>query len=185
MKWRKRGLLYVPSSDQAWAKAYAVFPTPNLREDGVLRIYFSSLDEQKIGRTGYIDVDPDNPAKILEVGQEPVLDTGKIGEFDDSGANAFCVVNTPQGKAMYYQGWQRSDKIPYLIFTGLAMGDTTGKRFEKQGRTPILDRTEQEPFMRGAPFVLHQNGLFKMWYVSCLEWVHDEYGLHYHVVIRY
>jgi predicted GH43/DUF377 family glycosyl hydrolase len=151
----------------------------------VLRVYFAALDDDNRGRAGYVDVDATDPLRVVHGAQEPILDVGELGTFDDSGANAFSIVIDGPKRHLYYQGWQRTERVPYLIFSGLATDHGQGRGFEKHTRAPILDRTEDDPFIRGAPFVLLEEGRFRMWYVSCRRWVRDEHGLHYDVVIRH
>lgn len=184
MKWEKRGRIYNPSGALWWARSYAIFPTVEVVGDQFIRVYFASLDENRFGRVGYLDLDPDEPGKILYMTNEPVLDIGELGTFDDSGINPFTLVTVGAKKYLYYQGWQRCERVPYMLFTGLAIGDQNNK-FEKWARIPVLDRTEAEPFIRAAPYVLIEDGVFKMWYVSGTRWLRGEAGLHYNVVIRY
>lgn len=184
MRWNKRGHVYVPDGSRWWARKYAAFPTVDPQGDS-LRVYFAALDEHNVGRTGYVDVDADDPSRVLNECAEPVLDTGDIGTFDDCGANAFSIVTHDGTKYLYYQGWQRTERIPYLIFSGLATDDGDGGGFRKRLRTPVLDRTDDDPFLRGAPYVIKEPAGFRMWYVSCRRWLHDEHGLHYDVSIRH
>ncbi|MDQ3935583.1 MAG: hypothetical protein M3340_13235 [Actinomycetota bacterium] len=184
MRWRKRGHIYRPDGSRWWARKYASFPTVDVRDD-VLRVYFTGLDERNYGRTGYVELDPDDPTRILYESPEPVLDLGPIGSFDDCGATAFSIVRVGATQYLYYQGWQRAERIPYLIFTGLATSAGDGDGFVKHARTPILDRTDDDPFLRGAPYVVKQGDSFRMWFVSARRWVEDDHGVHYEVVIRH
>jgi predicted GH43/DUF377 family glycosyl hydrolase len=184
VRWEKRGHIYAPDGTRWWARRNASFPTVDVLGD-VLRVYFAALDERNIGRTGYVDLDAGEPSRVLYESPEPVLDIGELGAFDDSGVNAFSVVTHEGRKDLYYQGWQRTEQAPYLIFTGLATDDGSGRGFEKHSRTPILDRAEDDPYLRGAPFVMRDGDALRMWYVSCRRWVRDEHGLHYDAVIRH
>lgn len=161
-----------------------MLPTVDVLKDG-LRVYFASLDEYQFGRIGYVDLDPADPRRILYETKEPVLDTGELGAFDDSGVNPSCVVNIPGKKYLYYIGWQRCERVPYMLFSGLAQSPDNGSTFEKQSRTPVLDRTPEEPFSRSAPCVLASEEKWRMWYWSCLDWESGEHGVHYKTVIRY
>lgn len=184
MSWRKRGHVYSPDGSRWWSRRYASFPTVEVRGD-VLRVYFTTLDEHDFGRTGYVDLDPADPARVIAESPEPALDLGEIGAFDDSGANAFSIVADGGTRYLYYQGWQRAERVPYLIFTGLATDRGTGGGFTKYARTPVLDRTDEDPFLRGAPFVVKDAGSFRMWYASARRWAEDAHGLHYEVDIRH
>lgn len=182
MQWQKRGRVHVPDGSRWWARTHASFPSVDVRGDE-LRVYFTGMDEHSVGRTGFIDVSAADPTRVLRESAEPVLDVGALGTFDDCGANAFSIVTVDAQKYLYYQGWQRTERAPHLIFTGLATGD--GQTFTKHSQAPILDRTPGDLFIRGAPFVVHEDGAFRMWYASARRWVQDEHGIHYELDIRH
>src|SRR4030095_110254 len=191
MKWKKAGLIYSPDGSLWWAKSYALLPTAEQIGKNTVRGYFSSLDENFFGRVGYTDLDANDLHKVLHVSAEPVLDIGELGAFDDSGVNPSSIINIMSKKYLYYIGWQRTVRVPYMLFSGLAVSENSGKTFTKNSKTPVLDRTTDEPFSRSAPFVLAENGVFKMWYWSCIKWSVDENikdnssAVHYNNVIRY
>jgi predicted GH43/DUF377 family glycosyl hydrolase len=185
MIWEKRGHIYAPKGDLWWAKSYATLPTADVIDDQIIRIYFASLDEHQYGRIGYVDLDADAPEHVLAETPEPILDIGDLGSFDDSGVNPSCLVHSEGKNYLYYIGWQRCERVPYMLFSGLAISDNEDRTFEKYGRTPILERTDGEPFSRSAPFVMIDNDHWKMWYWSCVEWSSGPAGVHYNNVIRY
>jgi predicted GH43/DUF377 family glycosyl hydrolase len=185
MKWDKRGLVYAPAGDRWWARGYAHLPTAQLRPGGMIRVYFAALDENKYGRIGYVDLDADDPSRVLAESPEPVLDLGELGSFEDSGVVPSAVVEDGDRVLLYYHGFQRTERIPYMIFTGLAVAESNGAPFVRQSRAPILDRTAAEPFLRGAPCVLAENGRFRAWYVSCTHWSRTGDKLHYNNQIRH
>ena len=164
-------MIYAPSGELWWAKGYATIPTAEVLNEEVIRIYFASLDENLFGRIGFVDVNAENPTQILFQSREPVLDIGEPGTFDDSGVNASCILNISGKKFLYYIGWQRAERVPYMLFAGLAVSRDDGKSFIKHSRTPILDRTPNEPFLRSTTTVIHESGVFKTWYVSAFDWI--------------
>jgi predicted GH43/DUF377 family glycosyl hydrolase len=185
MNWKKRGLIFAPSGEWWWARSYAHLPTVDVVDDNILRVYFASLDENKYGRIGYVDLDANNPCQILSVTPEPILDLGELGTFDDCGVVPSCVVTRDNLKYLYYIGFQRMERVPYMLFTGLATSHDSGRTWTKYARTPVLDRTIDEPFSRSAPFVLLDDSALKMWYWSCLQWTQDTRGVHYNNVIKF
>jgi predicted GH43/DUF377 family glycosyl hydrolase len=184
VKWRKQGHVYAPSGDLWWARSHAVLPTAEVVDDSI-RVYFASLDENRYGRIGCVGLDAKDPQRILYETREPVLDIGQPGTFDDCGVNPSCTVRVGQHRYLYYSGWQRCERVPYMLFTGLAIGDDGGNVFTKHSRTPVLDRTASESFSRAAPFVLPESGAFRMWYWSCEFWSHQDGGDHYNGAIRH
>jgi hypothetical protein len=185
MKWRKGGLIYAPSGGLWWARSYATIPTAEVIDDQIIRVYFASLDENRYGRIGYVDLDADDPKRVLYETKEPVLDLGELGTFDDSGVNPSCVLNVAGKKYLYYIGWQRCEKVPYMIFAGLASSIDSGLSFTRVQKIPVLDRTIKEPFLRSATTIIVEQDVFKCWYVSGLGWTSVS-GVQYPTyIIRY
>jgi hypothetical protein len=184
VRWRKLGCIYRPAGDLAWARQYAAFPTAERLGSDIVRIYVTCLDDQHFGRGGYVDLDARDPTRVLGFSRSPVLDIGPVGDFDDAGANPFTVIDFRGKKLTYYQGWQRTLRAPHAVFTGLAVGTREGT-FERYRRTPILERTDDEPHIRGAPFVIQGEDRLRMWYVGSGEWSPHGDKLHYRIHIRH
>jgi len=168
MRWRKLGRIFVPQRDLWWARSYATMPTVEVRGE-VLRIYFAALDDQSMGRIGFIEVDAGDPLRVLYETPEPVLDLGRPGLFDDCGVNPSCVIRRGAERFLYYVGWQRCERVPYMLFAGLAVAQGEGP-FVRIQETPVLDRTPSEPFLRSATTVLDDGGALRCWYVSGVGW---------------
>lgn len=170
MKWEKKGLVYVPDGRSAWAKKYAFPPTPLNIGGGVLRLYMAFCDEQTVGRIGFVDVASDDPGRILHVSEQPVLDIGRPGDFDENGLLPTCVLPVGDQLYMYYVGYQLGRKVRYYQFEGLAISDDGGRSFHRNARVPVTDRSDTEPHHRTSAFVMRDGGVFKMWYVAGGEW---------------
>lgn len=164
MKWNKRGLVYAPSGSLWWAKEYATVPTVEVMGD-TLRVYFASLDDNRYGRIGIVDLDARDPSRTLHEYTEPALDIGEPGTFDDCGVNPSCVVPNFDTKYLYYFGWQRCERVPYMLFVGVATS-TNGTKFVRRFPTPLLDRTRQEPFLRSSFIALGRLS----WWTSGIGW---------------
>lgn len=174
MKWKKLGRVYVANGEYEWAQTHAYIPTPLIRDDERIRIYVAFLDKQRMGRIGFVDVDADNPLKVLRVSKDPVLDIGEPGTFDDSGVTPISIVCDNKKILMYYTGWQRGVKARYFLFTGLAIGEKPGETLKRYSKVPILDRSSDELFVRTAAYVIFDSGIYKMWYVAGSEWIDVE-----------
>ncbi len=166
--WRKLGFVWKPTGTKWWACQYAHLPTPELIDEHTIRVYFAALDAQKYGRIGYVDVDAGSPTRVLRETEEPILDLGPAGAFDDSGVNPSCFATVAGCRCLYYIGWQRCQRVPYQLFTGLARPFSKG--FLRASNIPVLDRTETEPFLRSAISILEEGGSYRAWYVSATGW---------------
>lgn len=172
MKWKKHGVVWAPDGSQPWARSHATCPTPFWLSDGDLRLYVQCRDDNNVGRVGYVDVDPDNPTRVIRVSKQPVLDVGEPGCFDDNGVFQTSIVIDSDGRVrMYYVGFELCHHIRYRLLTGLAVSEDGGETFHRVQRTPVLERSNAEPYIRGGPFVLLENGVYRIWYVAGGAWM--------------
>jgi predicted GH43/DUF377 family glycosyl hydrolase len=177
MHWKKGGVVWKPQGDLWWAKSHATCPTPLLLNNGILRIYIQCRDEFNVGRVGFVDVEPNEPTRVIKFSQQPVFDIGSPGTFDDNGVLHTSVIYAENNEIyMYYAGFELCHRIRYRLLTGVAKSTDGGESFTRVSSTPILERSPTELFIRGGPYVHYVKGgskeqtLYKMWYVAGSEW---------------
>lgn len=171
MQWKKLGLVYCPDGSKWWARSHAMIPTPLILNDDVVRVFITCCDDDVVGRVGYVDIDSRNPIRVLGVSENPVLDIGRPGAFDENGSIACSVTNTPSGDSlMYYVGFELGTQIRYRLLTGLAVQEKGKTDFSRFSRAPILERSDSELYFRCGPYVLQENSRYRMWYVAGSEW---------------
>lgn len=175
MNWTKRGLIFEPITEFDWnAKGYASVPTAYKVSEDILRIYYTARDNNNKTNISYIEVESGNPEKILYIHEKSVLNFGKIGMFDDCGAMVSHVIDVGNEVWMYYIGWNVRNTIAYHNSIGLAISKDGGVTFKKFSEGPLFDRTYKEPYFNAAPFVLKDDGIWKMWYLSNTDWAEYE-----------
>jgi predicted GH43/DUF377 family glycosyl hydrolase len=170
MKWRKQGLIYGPSGESWWAQRWALQPTPLLRPDGVIRVFVGFRTREGISRVGYVDVNAENPAEVLDVSSEPVLDIGIPGAFDENGVVPCSVVERDGKLFLYYAGYQLGQKVKFYVFGGLATSDNGGLSFERHSRVPVCDRNDDELFFRVIHTMMNDEGSWRAWYGAGSEY---------------
>ena len=174
MKWSKKGLIFDASNGPDWMASHTQVPFVEQIAENRLRIYFGTRDMQNRTVTAFIEVDAENPQKVLYVHDEPVLSLGKLGCFDDSGAMPSWVINIAGKKHLFYTGWNQGVTVPYRNCIGVAVSVDGGYTFERCFDGPIIDRTSIEPYISGTPCVLGDDGFWQMWYLSGTGWeVHE------------
>lgn len=171
MKWEKKGLIYKPEGKQYWDKSYGILPTPYfLKRENLIRIFFSSTDENNFGRVSFIDVNAENPSEIVYSKGTPVLDIGNPGTFDDCGVVPSSVINYNGSYYMYYVGFQRTGRMPYMLFSGLAISSNNSP-FSRVSEAPIIDRSSSYFLSMAAPYVIFEDNIFKMWLWIGQQWL--------------
>lgn len=171
MKWIKKGLIFKADNNYDWMQTHAQVPIAHRIGEDRLRVYFGTRDKYKRTVTTFIEVEADNPSNVLYVHDKPVLSLGKLGTFDDSGAMPSCIVNYNNKKYLYYIGWNVGVTVPYRNAIGLAFSEDNGLTFDRLYEGSIADRTHLEPYFTLTPYVIMDNGIWKMWYASSTGWI--------------
>jgi predicted GH43/DUF377 family glycosyl hydrolase len=170
MKWQKHGLIFSPNGAGGWMNSHAQVPTPLINDD-YIRVYFSSRPESNLSLTTFVDLDRRDPARVLHLNENPILELGRPGSFDEHGIMPSCVVVNDDRVFLYYSGWSRGTSVPYTNSTGLAVSDDGGKTFRKFSEGPILAKSIHDPFSATSPVVLRENDDWHMWYCSGTGWL--------------
>ncbi len=182
MAWEYRGLLLPAPVPVDWAVSHAALPHAHVLPDGRPRLYFSSRDEWGRSYIGSAELDLLSAQAAVRVNPRPLLAPGPRGAFDDSGVTTSCLVCHEGRQFLYYTGWSLARTVPFYLFVGCAVS-LDGKHFERVSPAPILERIDIDPYLTASPWVLLEDGRWRMWYVSCTEWgiVDGEPQHSYHV----
>jgi hypothetical protein len=183
MKWAKLGRVFCPDGHRTWMYSHAAVPTALRLRGGLYRIYFGTRDAENHPRIGFIEVDLDEPLRVLRVSETPALDRGPLGYFDDNGVLPGPVVEAAGKLRMYFLGRNNGTRPLYYMAIGLAESEDGGVTFSRVTHAPVMSRSEHDPWMVSTPCVLYEGGRWRMWYLSGLGWDTSGDAIHslYHV----
>lgn len=176
MRWRRLGHIYAPEGSLSWARVGAANPVAEHIRDDIFRIYFNSRDDNNRSSIGYVEIDITNPYEILKETTTPVLAPGDLAMFDDSGASIGCVIKVDGRRYLYYMGWHLTVTVPWQNTIGLAVSQSEPEHaaaFERHSRFPLFSLDETDPYTVSYPWVMRENGRFRMWYGSSTHWSSD------------
>lgn len=182
MKWIKHGKIFDHNSfDISWFKKNAMMPLPYRKSDEIVRVFVTFCDENNVGRIGYVDLNSNDLSEILDVSRNPIIDIGEAGTYDDNGVVTGSLFEKGDNLYLFYSGYQLGIRIPYMIFSGVAVSTDNGDSFVKLNKeVPLLDRVASEKNFRCVPNIIQQGTTFKMWYLAdCYKqsaWIKNEIG---------
>lgn len=185
MRWAKQGLLIEPPVHLPWVASHAAVPHAELLKDGRVRVYFTARDHRRRSHIAVADVDLVDGEPRVEFAPDPLLEPGRCGAFDDSGVMTSCLVRDGTREYLYYQGWALGVTVPFHVFVGCAVRDGPDEGFERVSQAPVLGRSAFDPYMCSSPWVVIEDGRWRMWYVSNLGWTFPGGRPRYRVHIRY
>jgi predicted GH43/DUF377 family glycosyl hydrolase len=103
----------------------------------------------------------------------PVISPGAVGEWDAGALGSMTVVRVGATFHMYYEAWgvRSAKEWSRAEYDSLQIGHATspdGIHWVKDPANPVIRRGDAEDAWdrHGTwdPFVIHENGIFKMWY---------------------
>ena len=177
MKWKKLGKIFNPIEHKLPNNCYEFAKSPQtLIFDDFIRIYFSSVEKDEIGKylSHVLFVDFDKSFKhIIRISPDQVIKLGGLGCFDEHGIFPMNVVKDQERILAYTTGWNRKVSVSADASIGLAISNDNGTTFEKIGEGPILTASLHEPFLVSDAFVAIFDKIYHMWYIFGSKWIMD------------
>jgi hypothetical protein len=170
VRWKKLGHLFQPDGTLPWMRSHAANPFGVRLAGDRWRVFFTCRDDQQRSHIASLTMDPGRDFALSEISTEPVLAPGPPGAFDDSGCAVGYVVPVGGRLRLYYLGWNLKVTVPWLNTIGLAIEDPATGRFERWSPAPMMDRDRHDPFTISYPSLLREEGRWRMWYGSNLQW---------------
>jgi len=174
LKWKKLGLVFCPKGDVEWMQSHAANPVLEYLERNTFRVYFSPRDSKNRSQIASLVMElTDSKPYVIEGSLRLVLSHGKNGRFDDSGVTITGLAYQGKQRLLYYLGWNLGVTIPFRNAIGVAVSEHDGQDFVRVSEAPIIDRNHIDPISMSYPFLLWDDGRFRIWYGSCIEWKGD------------
>jgi hypothetical protein len=181
VSWQKLGHVFAPDGSRPWMRSHAANPIAEHLDGDRFRVYFSSRDSDNRSSISSVDIDLKDPSRILAIAEEPVLGPGDLGMFDDSGCSIGCIVRVGQRRFLYYMGWHLTVRVPWQNALGLAISEAPGEPFVRVSRFPVVPLDEIDPYTISYPWVIQEDGRFRMWYGSNLQWGSRKEDMRHHL----
>jgi hypothetical protein len=164
--WRKLGLVFDPACLSGAGLTAALTPVAQVldAEAGLVRVFHSPRDQNNRSQVRSFDFDVSTPGSMRQVSPAALLTRGKTGAFDDAGVTLGSLVSAKGRQYLFYTGWNLTVSVPFNNSIGIA--EYRDGAFLRLGDGPVMTRTLHEPYSCASPFVIHEEGRFRMWYAS-------------------
>jgi len=138
-----------------------------------------------MSRTTFIDLDLEDPSRILYLHDKPILELGEAGMFDEHGLIPNHVFRHNGKVHLFYVGWSRRQSIPYSNWMGMAVSDDDGATFTRAFKGPILDRTPDEVYSATGLICVEHLGYWHGWYATGTQWLQIDGRYEHTYELRY
>ncbi len=175
--WEKLGRVFSPADvpGHPAIQSHAQSPAAILLDDRI-RVFFcsreaASPDGQFLSRISYADVARADPTQVIGVSDNPIIELGALGTFDEFGMNPLSVTQRGDELRLYYAGWTRCRTVPFNSAIGMIASNDAGASFRRLGPGPVLSYCPSEPFTVGSPRIRQFGSLWYLWYAAGQRWL--------------
>ncbi|MCH9852067.1 MAG: hypothetical protein K0U45_01025 [Alphaproteobacteria bacterium] len=181
-KWKKLGRVFDTSHIPEWSKTHATKTTALLCGNYV-RVFFSTRDENILSFPIYADYHIDNLTKMINMSQQPLMDLGKPGTFDDAGVVPSYACHVNNKIYLYYIGYNKTALTSFYVSIGLAISSDGGDNFTRAYEGPIIGRNKYNHYIVTGPNIIREDNDWKMWYSAGTSWlkVDNQYEPQYEI----
>jgi hypothetical protein len=174
--WKKLGRVFDPTQIEGrpWLKEFAQAPSTLIFDDFV-RVYFAcrplrDSNGQYVSYTGFVDLERNNLLNVIRISQNPIMDLGELGTFDEFGVYPTSVIKFGDDFLAYYAGWTRCSSVPYNVAIGAAISKDNGVTFKRVGKGPVISYNPYEPMAISGPKIRRFNDTWCLWYITGEKW---------------
>lgn len=184
INWNKSGCIFKAQGQFPFMLSHTAMCIPMHLHDNIYRIYFSTRGERNNPQVGYIEIDLNEPDKILTISENAALENGQESYFDFNGLYSGCIVKRENELWMYYSGRTNLENGMYHVSAGLAISNDNGLSFQKFSHSPIHQRNIHDPWLVSTPFVMPYLNGWRMYYLSgrkITRFSDTDYSSHYDI----
>ena len=164
--WEKLGLVYKPNGENQELISHASMPFAKQLSGSVYRVYFSSRNAKNNSFIHYLEIDLNQINSIKKLSNTYLIGKSEYGFFDDNGLYSGPLVEKDDKLYMFYSG--RSNGVENLFYMniGLLVSEDNGLSFKRVFKSPVLTRSEYDPWLVTAPCVYKIENTWYMIYTS-------------------
>lgn len=170
MKWSKKGLIFKVDHLNEWMVHSAIQPTAIVIDD-IIRVYAGFRNNDGVARIGYVDLDANDPSKVLYYTENPILWEGEPGCFDDNGVSPCCAYRQGDDVYLFYSGYNLGHHVRFTSYSGCAVSHDKGVTFERYSSVPVMERTENERLFRCVFDIVPNGDKYMVYYCAGNEFL--------------
>lgn len=180
MPWQKLGKIFPPQDHEI---NYAAVPTVYRIESDRIGILYSDRDDENQSFPSAFAFTP--PTTLASQPTTLFFKRGTAGYFDTNGIMPTWIQSFQDKLYLYYIGWNKATDVPFRNAIGLAISSDGGYTFQKYTDGPVLDRSIYDPCFVASCCTLIENNIWRMWYLSCINWKVTDGKLEHQYHIKY
>lgn len=180
MKWVKSGQIYQPENSDSQLKTHASNPLGLHLKDDVFRIFYNGRNSDNKSSVSYVDIDIIK-REIVYDHKKPVFNFGEDDTFYSHGVSIGGSYSIGESEFILFMGWQCPEGQHWRGDIGRLRLKCNNSELELDPLHPFITTDDEDPVSLSYPYVIYDNGIYKMWYGTTIDWS-SENGEMIHVI---
>lgn len=180
MKWKKLGQIYKSKPIDKYLYSHASNPVAYHLYNDIYRIFFSGRNKNNKSSVGYIDIDIDS-LTVINKCINSVFTFGEENSFYSHGVSIGNFYKLKNKTYIQFMGWQIREHSHWKGEIGRLQINNEVDKLILNPLEVYLGLDEEDDISLSYPFVMFDEGIYKMWYGSTLNWS-SENGEMIHVI---
>lgn len=172
-RWDKIGLIYTLDDNikSEFLLTHASNPTAVEIKDGLFRVFFSGRDAKNRSSISAFDLDMES-FQVVNDFKKPLLEFDPNSSFFPDGISCSSVYKVKNIQYLTFMGWINKENEHWR---GLIGRVRLGSELEilKGSSEILLNLSDFDKVSLSYPFIIFENGLYKMYYGSTVEWKYE------------
>jgi hypothetical protein len=169
VKWRKIGRICNLNNIHPLLYSHMANPVAINIQASVFRIYYSARDIKNRSSIGSIDYDIESLTTI-NYSPTPLFTYGSDNSFYSHGVSIGCFYNHNNSLYIPFMGWQIRNDNHWRGDIGRLKVSIENNSLELTPHKPIISTDATDPISLSYPWIVYDEGVFKMWYGSTISW---------------
>lgn len=168
MKWKKLGCVFYPDCQHPKLQSHAANPLAIPLKDNIFRVLYSGRDKNNRSSVGFVDIDIYKQAVIYSH-MEPIFMHGDPGSYFSHGVSIGNSYKSNFNTYILFMGWS--------IASGEHWRGNIGRLVLQKAHflaltpeAPLISCDSEDPVSLSYPWVIFDQGIYKMWYGSTVCW---------------
>jgi len=168
MNWKKIGQIYHCEKIDDYLVSHASNPLAIYLKDNIFRIFFSGRDKDNKSSIGFVDIDIQK-MNVIKVCDKTLFKYGGDNSFYSHGVSIGNLYTAKNHDYILFMGWQIKNKQHWRGDIG-RLKLNAYKEMILEPTTAFMSSDEKDPISLSYPWVIYDEGYYKMWYGSTITW---------------
>ena len=168
MYWKKLGKIFEFKAINKDLLTHASNPLAVHVEDDIFRIFFSGRNKDNKSSVGFVDMDIFTK-KAKQVSNNTTFKYGSDESFYSHGVSIGNIYTVDNKNYILFMGWQIRNGGHWRGDVGRLLLEDN-KKLSLTSKNPFMECDEEDKVSLSYPWVMYDEGIYKMWYGSTDDW---------------